>query len=227
MYEFIKKRLKELGKTQKDLAQELNIEPPHLSAIFKGIRKIKFDEIIPMASFLGIDVMYFMEYLSGLRSEKELLEHQIRRVPFIGYVQAGAFKETYQLPKDEWSSIAFPIKGNLFKCNLFALGVIGESMNKVFMEGETLICCPLDEWLHATGEKEVGRRFVIVYCYNANGLCEATVKLYNKIDDNTVILEPMSTNPDFKPIVLHPDNNEYVVAAVVFGSVRTFNNERS
>lgn len=65
MYNFIKRRLKKMGKTQKELAEFLNIAPPHLSAIFSGIRLIQATEIVPIANFLNIDIEDFARYIAG------------------------------------------------------------------------------------------------------------------------------------------------------------------
>lgn len=73
MYEFIKHRLKNMGKTQKELADFLDMPPPHLSAIFKGIRLIRATEIVPIAKFLKIDIEDFAKYIAG-----EITEDKIR-----------------------------------------------------------------------------------------------------------------------------------------------------
>lgn len=72
MYDFIKYRLKSLGKTQKELADFLDMPPPHLSAIFKGIRQIQATEIVPIAKFLKIDIEDFAKYIAGEISDKEI-----------------------------------------------------------------------------------------------------------------------------------------------------------
>lgn len=72
MYEFIKHRLKSMGKTQKELADFLNMPPPHLSAIFKGIRLVQAAEIVPIAKFLKIDIEDFAKYVAGEISEDQI-----------------------------------------------------------------------------------------------------------------------------------------------------------
>lgn len=69
MYEYIKDRLKEIGKMQKELAEFLNIAPSHLSAIFKGLRKIQSSEIPLMAQFLNVNLEDFVKYVAGQNSE--------------------------------------------------------------------------------------------------------------------------------------------------------------
>ena len=222
MYDFIKQRLKEIGRTQKELAEFLNIAPPHLSAIFKGIRRIQSAEIPLMARFLDLDLENFVKYVTGQTSELSI-PVRTKTIYKVGYVQAGKFNEACQLPENEWETIPYPINDNYKKANIFALGVKGDSMNLVFPpERTTLICCPLEDWLEANQNTEIEGKYIIAYRRTPDGLCEATVKKYTKIDDSTVILVAESTNPEIKPIVLHPDSNEYEIAAVVIGDMRIY-----
>ena len=48
------------------------------------------------------------------------------------------------------------------------------------------------------------------------------MKKYTRIDDDTIILVAESSNPEIKPIVLHPDKNDYEIAAVVIGDMRMY-----
>lgn len=76
MYEFIKNRLKNLGKTQKELADYLDMPPPHLSAIFKGIRLIQAAEVAPIAKFLKLNIGDFASYIAGDIKEEDIREEQ-------------------------------------------------------------------------------------------------------------------------------------------------------
>ena len=222
MYEFIKDRLKKLGKTQKELADNLKIETPHLSAIFKGIRQIKAPEIVPMANFLKFDIEKFSKYIAGKISEEELLSNPVTPVFRVGFVQAGLFNEACQLPESEWIDVPYSADNEYINAHLFALGVRGNSMNKIFPPDQTtLICCPLNEWLEINKNASINGKYIIAYRKNSDGLCEATVKRYERKDDTTVMLFAESTEKEFEfPIVLHPDNNEYDIAAVVISYIR-------
>lgn len=64
-FPFILKRLKELGKTQKDFADYLGIDPGKINYTLKsGIREFQKNEIFPAADFLGLDREDFFCYLS-------------------------------------------------------------------------------------------------------------------------------------------------------------------
>lgn len=221
MYDFIKDRLKELGKKQKDLAEAMNIETPHLSAIFNGIRLIKSSEIVPIANTLKIDAGKLASYIAGKISQEELLSSPLINIHKVGYVQAGMFNEACQLPEIEWTEIPYPVNNIYINANLFALGVRGNSMNKIFPPDKTtLICCPVIEWQRINPDTPLNGKYVIAY-RKKDGLCEATVKRYERKDENTVMLFAESTEKEFEfPIVLHPDSNEYDIAAVVISYLR-------
>lgn len=141
----------------------------------------------------------------------------------VGYVQAGKFNEACQLPESEWESVPYPINENYKNARIFALGVRGDSMNLTFPpEKTTLICCPLEDWIEINPETSLEGKYIITYRRAPDGTCEATVKKYTRIDETTVILVAESSNPDIKPIILHPDSNEYEIAAVVIGDLRIY-----
>ena len=134
----------------------------------------------------------------------------------IGYVQAGKFNDACQLPEDEWVNVPYPVD-NLYKnAHIFALGVRGNSMNKIFKPDiTTLICCPYREWLELHPNADISGKYIIAYRKNSDG-CEATVKKFYKSDEKTVLLVAESYEQEWeKPIILTPDNNEYEIAAVV------------
>lgn len=222
MYEYIKDRLKEIGKMQKELAEFLNIAPSHLSAIFKGLRKIQSSEIPLMAQFLNVNLEDFVKYVAGQNSELKP-RTPVTTIYKVGYVQAGKFNEACQLPESEWETIPYPVNDNYKSCRIFALGVRGDSMNLIFPpEKTTLICCPIEDWVDVNPDEKLEGKYIIAYRRTPDGLCEATVKKYTRIDDDTIILVAESSNPEIKPIVLHPDKNDYEIAAVVIGDMRMY-----
>lgn len=137
----------------------------------------------------------------------------------VGYVQAGKFNDAVQLPEAEWEKIPYPVDSK-YK-NAFALGVRGDSMNLVFPpELTTLICVPLEDWINANPDVNIEGKYIIAYRTAPDGKIEATVKKYTRIDFNTIILVAESSNPEIKPIILTPDNNEYTIHAVVVSYIR-------
>lgn len=97
--------------------------------------------------------------------------------------------------------------------HIFALGVRGNSMNRIFPEEKTtLICCDVADYPYNIENGD----YIIAQRISPDGKYEATVKRYTRIDDNTVILTPESTDTSFQPIVITAnDNNGYEIKAVV------------
>ena len=62
---FIKDRLADLNKTQVDLAKYIDIQPPHLTKVIDGTRKIQIQELTKMAKFLEYDLESLAKYISG------------------------------------------------------------------------------------------------------------------------------------------------------------------
>lgn len=214
-YEFIKDRLKDIQRTQKDLADFLGIPAPHLSAILKGIRSIKASEIAPMAHFLELNLESFIKAISKSNKNniRELLPQKTQNIYRVGFVEAGVWQEAMQLPENEWEFVLYSVNENLKHKHIFALGVRGESMNKIFPpKRTTLICCRINDY-----DKEIENGdFVIAQRISTDGKYEATVKRFQKIDDGTIILEAMSTDPRYTNIICSSqDDCEYQIKAIV------------
>lgn len=212
-YEFIKDRLKEIGRTQKELADYLNIKPPHLSAVFKGIRAIQSNEIAPMAKFLQINLEAFAKSLSLNKTKIEVILEPAKTIQKIGFVEAGVWQKAQQLPEEEWTDVYYPLNENLQNKNIFALGVRGNSMNKIFPpDRTTLICCCINDYPYPIENGD----FVIAQRISTDGEYEATVKRFQKVDDGTIVLEAMSTDPRYTNIICSSqDNCEYQIKAIV------------
>lgn len=134
----------------------------------------------------------------------------------IGEVQAGVFTENNQLPQSEWEQVYYAVPDILKNKKVFALGVKGNSMNKIFLpEKTTLICLNIEDFynLEPTGIKNGD--FVIAQRKTVDGLYESTVKRYNKLLDGTIILEAMSTDLKYNNIVIGQDDAEYKIIAIV------------
>lgn len=134
----------------------------------------------------------------------------------IGFVEAGAWTEAVQLPRDEWLPVNYPINDNLRKRNVFALGVRGNSMNKIFPpDRTTLICLDIRDYCDMVKEGIQNGDFVIAQRVSNDGKYEATVKRYTRIDEGTVVLEAMSNDPRYINIIVGSENCEYQITAVV------------
>lgn len=83
-------------------------------------------------------------------------------------------------------------------------------------ERTTLICLDINDYYDINSDGIQNGDYIIAQRISKDGKYEATVKRYTRIDANTVILSPESTDDSFKPIVLTAnDNNGYEIKAVV------------
>lgn len=71
---WLSKRLKELGKTKRELAELLNVSSARLTDYENGGWRFQVEHIKPTADFLKFDRMALLEFISGDISEKELWE---------------------------------------------------------------------------------------------------------------------------------------------------------
>lgn len=126
-------------------------------------------------------------------------------------------QEALQLPESEWEPVCYETNDNIRGKKIFALGVKGNSMNRIFPpERTTLICLDINDYYDINAEGIQNGDYVIAQRISIDGRYEATVKRYTRIDPSTVILSPESTDDSFQPIVLSAnDNNGYEIKAVV------------
>jgi transcriptional regulator with XRE-family HTH domain len=73
---WLSKRLKELGKTKRELAEIINISSARLTDYENGGWRFQVEHIKPTADFLGFDRTALLDFISGDISEKELWERK-------------------------------------------------------------------------------------------------------------------------------------------------------
>lgn len=113
-------------------------------------------------------------------------------VKVIGAVQAGAWREALEWPsEDQYEVTIYDDRHE----DVYALQVIGDSMNTLYVQGTVLICRSYDE---VNEFPPIGKR-VIVQRRNASGLIEATVKELELVDGQPWLM-PKSSNPIYEGV---------------------------
>jgi phage repressor protein C with HTH and peptisase S24 domain len=108
-----------------------------------------------------------------------------RQVPVVGEVRAGAWAEV----REDVVEFEVPVSLPAYeRSRLFALRVIGRSMDREYPEGTIVIVCPAAEAGVHVGDHVVVRR------YRA-GMAETTVKEVEATADGEILLIPKSTDP--------------------------------
>lgn len=128
------------------------------------------------------------------------------RVPVLGYVQAGKWREAIEWPPDTWYGVTVPAHPRYPSAERFALEVRGNSMNRLYPERTILICV---RFYDIAREPQPGDK-VICLRRDRYGEFEATVKEYQRDEQGRHILWPRSDDPEHQaPIIL---SNELPVA---------------
>lgn len=198
----IKELREERNLSQYELAERANTTAQQIGRLEKGTRKLTVEWLTRLSKALIVD------------PEDILIKRtNITTINKIGFVEAGNWQEASQLPIEEWEPICYETNDNMKGKNIFALGVRGNSMNRIFpADRTTLICCCIDDYPYPIENGD----YIIAQKISPDGKYEATVKRYTKVNDSMVILNPESTDETFKPIVLTAnDNNGYEITAVV------------
>lgn len=181
--EFIRQKRKEKGLSARQLAELSGVSDAHIIYIENGLRNPTFEKLSRILDALGAG---FEELLSktgrgtGANVEPARLS-TLHRIPVVTWVMAGRWKEVCDAfePGDADDWIDSDVRGR----NVFALRVVGSSMEPEFKEGEVIIVNPHVE--PAPGD------FVVV----KNRDEEATFKQLKRYGPRWV-LHPLNPNYD-------------------------------
>ncbi len=181
--EFIRQRRLAAGLSARDVAQKAGISAAHVLYIEKGKRKPTFDVLLRVLNALGVAMEEFLKETGLLEINIERTSMgRMRRIPVVTWVVAGRWKEVCDAfepgDADEW------IDSDVAGKNVFALRVIGDSMEPEFKEGEVIIVNP-----HIEANPN---DFVVVK--NKNG--ESTFKQLKKYTGRWVLHPLNSKYPD-------------------------------
>jgi SOS-response transcriptional repressor LexA len=140
--EFIKEKRREKGLSARQLAELSGVSDAHIIYIEKGQRKPTFEKLMDILNALGVTMEEFLERTGrGARANLEPARVMtLHRIPVVTWVVAGKWKEVCDVFKpgdaDEW------IDSDVSGRNVFALRVVGDSMEPEFKEGEVIIVNP-------------------------------------------------------------------------------------
>lgn len=125
-----------------------------------------------------------------------------QKIPVIGEVQAGTWRESVEMPKDDWTFVVPEITNNSYPgIDRFGLKVVGPSMDRKMPEGYIAICI---KYMDIDQEPEDGD-YVVVY-RDRHGLIEATIKQYRI--NGRLELWPLSHHPDHQEPLIPEEEAE-------------------
>lgn len=103
---WIRAALKERGFKLKDAAAALNITPPRMTDILKGMREVQSDEVLPLSKMLGMSTMSLLSSLSA--GEKQIVGVDIEGPSLLVSGQLTGVGNVLPLADDE-KIVAVPI----------------------------------------------------------------------------------------------------------------------
>ncbi|BEO56815.1 repressor [Serratia marcescens] len=177
-----KARRLELGKTQTQVAEEAGVSQQSIESIESGRTK-KSRNLVQLARVLGCSP----EWLLNGEDIIPLADINVRKVPILSYIQAGALTEASPISQFD-GDMEYLITELDLSTAAFALRIRGDSMEPEFKEGDLVVIDP--EVQPYPGEFVVAK----------NGSHEATFKKYR----------PLGIGPaghtSFELVPLNPDH---------------------
>jgi SOS-response transcriptional repressor LexA len=134
-----------------------------------------------------------------------------RLVPLVGEVRAGVWTEIPDEPVvEEQIAVHLP---EYDRATLFAVRVVGRSMDLRYLDGTVVIACPPSESGVRLGDTVIVRR-------RQGRLAETTLKEVHQEQDGEIVLYPRSSDPSFQPIRLKreadSDDGPEIIGVVIY-----------
>jgi SOS-response transcriptional repressor LexA len=139
--QFIRQKREEQGLSARQLAERAGVSDAHILYIETGRRNPTFDKVMNILDALGVGIEEFlMEARPSVANVEPAGLGWFRKIPVISWVMAGKWREVCDAfepgDADEW--IESDVRGR----SVFALRVVGDSMEPEFKEGEIIIVSP-------------------------------------------------------------------------------------
>ena len=201
----IKKMREEFHMTQQELAERLNGAKSTIAMYENETRKPSMEVLIKLSEIFNCSI----DYLLGISDIKNPnLKDKLFLIPIVGKVAAG--KPLFANENIEGYLPIDPLMYNLTSPDgFFFLQIQGESMNKMIKNGSFALIKKQDY-------AENGDVIVAI----VNGDDEATVKRYKQLNEQFVMLEPVSEDSSFQPITIDLKNTKFSIIGKVIGDFK-------
>lgn len=209
LVERLKRAVKKDGRSPRAISQSATGNPDAIRDIYRHKAKSpKVETVLALSEELGVDLIdHDGDYPHSLPTANSVIS-----VPMLGFIQAGAFmdREDLVLADDKPQFVGSVADDAFPNAKLFALKILGDSINLVCAEGGHAICVPFEE----TGLTPRNEMWVVVE-RSRGDLVERTIKRLHQ-EGRTLELRPASSNPRHKAISLKPsaDQSVRIVALV-------------
>ena len=195
----------EFNMTQQDLATKLNLVKGSIAMYENETRKPSMEVLIKLSEIFNCSI----DYLLGKSNNKNTdLKDKLFLIPIVGKVAAG--KPIFANENIEGYLPIDPLMYNLTSPNgFFFLQIQGESMNKLIKNGSFALIKKQDY-------AENGDVIVAI----VNGDDEATVKRYKQLNEQFIMLEPVSEDSSFQPITIDLKSTKFSIIGKVVGDFK-------
>lgn len=198
----------EKGVYQKDLAKLLGVTTPVINYYENEKRAISANSVSILADYFGVSTDYLLGK-SDIRNNN-LSSGNFNNIPVVGKIAAGQ-----PILAQENIEGYLPVDPNIYGLttteDLFYLLVAGRSMDKKVKNGDYAL-------IHKQNYAEDGDIVVAI----VNGDDEATLKRYKKLNEQFVLLEPMSTDPTIEAITVDLKNTDFKIVGKAIGQFGKF-----
>ncbi len=200
----------ELGLNQDGLAKKIGVSPSAVGMYERDLREANDEIKLKMCKLFNCS----MDYLTGnsdiRKPTSNLSAGDFKNIPVIGKIAAGQ-----PILAEENIEGYLPVDPNIYGLSstedLFYLLVAGQSMNMKVKNGDYAL-------IHKQDYAEDGDIVVAI----VNGDNEATLKRYKKLNDQFVLLEPMSTDPSIEAITVDLKNTNFKIIGKAIGQFGKF-----
>ncbi|WP_433942654.1 S24 family peptidase [Brevundimonas diminuta] len=175
--------------TAADAARALGEHPQNVRDHEAGRRGIKPEMAERYAKLYRIDAAEIL-FGQGHASESGVAENDnVRMVGVIGEIRAGNWAQIPDEQPEPWEYVPVNLP-EYQRAHLFALNVVGRSMDRVYPDGSTVVVCPAHEAGVRENDHVVVRRW-------KGGMAETTLKEV-VVENGKVVLWPRSTDAAYQ-----------------------------
>lgn len=207
----IKKLREEFGYTQQDLAEKLNSSKSVIGLYESETRKPSMEVLIKLSEIFNCSIDYIL-CKSDIKNIDSVIpsSDKLFVIPVLGKIAAGQ-----PILAEEYIEGYLPVDPNVYGLknseDLFYLKVSGQSMNMKIKNGDYALIRKQDT--AQDGD-------IIVAIVNSDN--EATLKRYKKLNEQFVLLEPMSTDPTIEAITVDLKNTKFQIIGKAIGQFGKF-----
>lgn len=204
-----------------DLSRKTGISKTNISCYMSGKYEAKADGVKLLADALDVNPVWLMGYDVSMeriehvyaddwnnKNSSKNLFNKLFSIPVLGRVPAGE-----PLLADENIEGYLPIDPIMYNMSdpdsYFFLKVVGESMNKIVKNGSYVL-------IEKQDSAEDGDVVVVL----VNGDNEATLKRYKQLNEQFVMLEPVSEDSSFQPITIDLKTTTFKIIGKVIGDFK-------